>query len=48
MKEEKPFYTLSVDGRTFAFRRPEISQVDRFASRMARAPLSWRPGSTRS
>ncbi|MCS6867499.1 MAG: hypothetical protein NZ846_07825 [Thermus sp.] len=40
MKEEKPFYTLSAEGRTFAFRRPDISQVDRFASRMARAPLS--------
>lgn len=40
MKEDKAFYTLSVDGKAFAFRRPEVSQIDRFASRMARAPLS--------
>ncbi len=40
MKDDKAFYSLSVDGRSYAFRKPEVSQIDRFASRMTRAPLS--------
>jgi hypothetical protein len=40
MDREKPFYTFTHGEATFAFRRPDIAQVDRFTSRMARAPLS--------
>ena len=37
---DKPFYTLTLDGTTYAFRKPDIAQIDRLTSRMARAPLS--------
>ena len=37
---DKPFYATSIDGVEYRFRKPDISQVDRFLSRMVRSPLS--------
>lgn len=44
MEREKPFYTFTHGESTFAFRRPDIAQVDRFTSRMAPGALERRPG----
>lgn len=36
----KPFFTKELGGKTFRFRRPTTSEIDRAMSRMGRAPTA--------
>jgi hypothetical protein len=37
---EKPFYTFTIEAKTFGFKRPDIHQVDRYTTKARTAPAS--------